>query len=215
MGRYITCQYCGKQEKGYHPSCGCLEKESKKLENKLVGSTIIETQVENGDILMKMQKNDETFYVRTCLYRHSFDDMEGPQPFYEVDDTGYDRVKNKMKVYEFDIKEKFEPPHPYKYLILETGYTSRINIDDLRKNVKGVVFVYDNYQDESDEFVKKFIDDGYSYGCIITKYDESDGLHKELLRQDYCAFFGNVYKHGYYQEKDVCAYFEKHDTESG
>jgi len=49
MGFYVTCAYCGAEEKGCHPHCGCIDKQMEFLVKKIIGATVISCCVITDD----------------------------------------------------------------------------------------------------------------------------------------------------------------------
>lgn len=92
MGWYVTCEYCGAEDKYQHPPCGCLEKRRDKLANKLIGSTIVDCCIKEGEHYTfqytKYGKDNEYFYTQTVL-RNGWDEGTIFETFKEISADAY------------------------------------------------------------------------------------------------------------------------------
>ena len=89
MSHYITCKYCGVEEKGMYPPCECRETRLNDLLSKIVGATICSCCMMDGILYTTYQKDAQIICTMTILetYKHecyeTFTEITSipPQPF--------------------------------------------------------------------------------------------------------------------------------------
>lgn len=92
MGRYYTCEYCSEEGKGYY-NCDCHEKKDKEIAEKLVGCTIVKSEIEwwCGECFLKQKMQDKegnTFSTRIFLSN------EPGSKILEVENEENDEISN-------------------------------------------------------------------------------------------------------------------------
>ena len=99
MGIYYECSICGATEKGFRPSCECVEKETKYYTAMMIGSTILDSIVTKKECCIYLIQqlrlvSGDTVYISICIDCPA--DEYDPR-IMEITKTQYDSIKRSVE----------------------------------------------------------------------------------------------------------------------
>lgn len=98
MGWYVSCSFCGKEEKGITPQCDCMDKEMKKICEKRQNSIILESYTKY--LVEKLQDiSGNEFYTGIEMSRYTYEQGLYNYFFWEMSSDDYNTyLKNIKKI---------------------------------------------------------------------------------------------------------------------